>query len=389
MSGGIKKLETPGRTYFGAGASSKIVEVVDHYSAKKVFVVTDKGVRRAGLLDTLLGLLRETRAKIGVFDGTESEPTVKSVAAATEAIADAGGSDLIISLGGGSVMDVAKCANVVHMNGGSILDYEDGISNPKTARRILPHVAIPTTAGTGSEATVWAVFIDPKRKFKTGIQNPGLIANVAILDPEMTRTMPANVTAATGMDALTHAIEAYVSVYANPLTEAYCVRAISLAARSLRKAVKDGDDIGARSDMLLSSYMAGSAFSNSSLGIVHTLAEAMGGYYRIPHGMTNALMLPHVMEFNLKASTDKFAEIANLMGARTAGLGKRDAALLSVKAVSRLCDDVGLPRRLRDVGVMREDFRNLVDIADRWANLSGNPREISRSQIEHLYKKAY
>jgi alcohol dehydrogenase class IV len=383
------KLVMPRTIFFGPGSIANIADVVAERRAKKLFVVTDAGVRRAGLLDDLLAHLAGTDASVGVFDRTEPEPTVGTVDKASKALDGSGDVDLLVSLGGGSVMDVAKCANVVHMNGGSILDYEDGVERPKRIENLLPHIAVPTTAGTGSEATVWAVFIDSKRRFKTAIQDRKLVADVAILDPDMTRTMPPSVAAATGMDALTHAIEAYVSVHANPMTDCLSSRAISLVSGNLRRAVRSRRDEGARANMLLASLMAGAAFSNSSLGIGHTLAEALGGYYRIPHGVTNALMLHRVMSFNLKANPAKYARIYELMGGRSSGLGTRAAAEKSALSVRRLCRDLGLPSRLRDVGVRESDLDGIVDIADRWANSSGNPRRITRRQIRELYESAF
>ena len=382
-------LVAPRKTYIGPGSVGNLTRLMMDRCAKRAFLVTDRGVADAGLVPRASEALRGAGMDLSVFDGTEPEPTTDSINAAVKAMQEAGGADVIVSLGGGSVMDVAKCANAVLMNGGSILDYEDGAEGQRPISKLLPHVALPTTAGTGSEATIWAVFIDPSRRFKTAIQSPDLVPDAAILDPELTITMPPHVTAGTGMDALTHAIEAFVSIYANPLTEALCVKAIELVARNLRTAVADGGDLGARTNMLIASYMAGLAFSNSSLGIVHTLAEAMGGYYRIPHGVTNALMLPHVMEFNASATPGRFATIARLMGEDTGGATTDTAAEMSWRAVRRLSEEVGLPQTLRQVGVRKEDLPGMIAIADKWANLSGNPRDVKREDIEEIYLRAY
>ena len=389
MSPDIAKFIAPGLTYFGAGAASRAADIAERFKARKAFLVTDKGVRKAGLVDVVINTLETAGLTVDVFDRTTPEPMVETVQEASKTLAEAGRVDLIVSVGGGSVMDVAKCADVVASNGGSILDFEDGIENPRKVRCLMPHLAIPTTAGTGSETTFWAVFIDPKRRFKTAIQDERLVADVAILDPEMTITMPPAVTAATGMDALTHAIESFVSVHANPITDALCVQSIKLVAQNLKRAVKDGKDTDARANMLLASYMAGAAFNNSSLGIVHTLAEAIGGYYRISHGITNALMLPGVMRFNSRAVVGKLAMVAQLMGEDISGLKKRNAAELAAGSVADLRKRTGLPGRLREVGVRREDFPALLDIADRWANSSGNPRQVTRRQLEKLYEEVF
>lgn len=389
MSEDVFRLDMPKKTYFSVGAVRKVREAVKDFNANNVFIVTDRGVVNAGLIDPLTTELSLTATKTSIFDGTEPEPTVESIEKAVEALEKVGDVDLFVAVGGGSVMDTAKCMNIVSMNGGSILDYEDGIENPRPIRKLRPLIAIPTTAGTGSEASAWAVFTDTKRKLKTGACDPKLIADVAILDPNMTKTMPPTLTAATGMDALTHAIEAYVSIYANPVTDAFSAQAIRLIAENLRIAVKDGKNMEARTNMILASFMAGSAFSNSSLGIVHSMAESMGGFCRIPHGIANTLMLPHVMEFNLSANVEKFAKIAELMGEDVKNLDADQASKKSVSAVKELSKDIGLPQTLREVGVKREDIPALVEIAYKWANDSGNPREVSEEQLRELYEKAY
>ena len=389
MNEDIYALEMPKKTYFGVGAVEKVREAVKDLNVSNALIITDKGVVNAGLVDALMKELSSTTVKTSIFDEVEPEPTVESIEKVVKNWKEIEDVNFIIAVGGGSVMDTAKCVNVVAMNGGSILDYEDDIENPRPIRKLLPLIAVPTTAGTGSEASIWAVFTDTKRKLKTGVADPKLIADVAILDPNMTKTMPPTLTAATGMDALTHGIEAYVSTYANPITDAFSVQAIKLVAENLRTAVEDGENMEARTNMILASFMAGSAFSNSSLGIVHTMAEALGGFYRISHGITNTLILPHVMKFNLSANVDKFAKIAEFMGANVKGLDVNKASKKSVSAVKELSSDIGLPQTLREVGVKREDFPALVDITFKWANESGNPREVSKKQLRELYEKTY
>jgi len=383
------KLELPKRSHFGAGSIAKVEEAVRLFKARKVFIISDPGVAKAGLVDHLVDVIMKRAKRVAVFDRTEPEPTIESVENALVALRSAGDVDLLVSLGGGSVMDTAKSANIVATNGGSILDYEEGKESKKNIGKLIPHVAIPTTAGTGSEGTVWAIFIDPKRKFKAGIQDPRLIADMIILDPEVTTTMPPRVTAATGMDALTHAIESFVSVYANPFTDALSAKSIKLIADSLRTAYNDGKNIEARGNMLFASYMAGIAFSNSSCGIVHTLAETLGGFYRIPHGITNSLMLPSVMEFNASSRREKFSRIAELMGEDIKGISLQTGARRSVDAVRRLAEDIELPRTLREVGVKKKDISTLAAMAFPWANISGNPREVTQDQLRDLYEKTF
>lgn len=389
MCGLCYKLELPKRSHFGAGSIAKVEEAVRLFKARKVFIISDPGVAKAGLIDHLVDVIIKRAKRVAVFDRTEPEPTIRSIENALVALRSAGDVDLLVSLGGGSVMDTAKCANIVATNGGSVLDYEEGKESKKNIDKLIPHVAIPTTAGTGSEGTVWAIFIDPKRKFKAGIQDPRLIADMIILDPEVTTTMPPRITAGTGMDALTHAIEAFVSVYASPFTDALSAKSIKLIADSLRTAYNDGEDIEARGNMLLASYMAGIAFSNSSCGIVHTLAETIGGFYRIPHGITNSLMLPSVMEFNASSRREKFSRIAELMGEDIKGISLQAGAAKSVDAVRRLAEDIELPRTLREVGVKKKDISTLAAMAFPWANISGNPREVTQDQLRGLYEKTF
>jgi len=389
MNEDIYALEMPKKTYFGVGAVEKVIEAVKDLNVSNALIITDKGVINTGLVDALMKELSSTTVKTSIFDEAEPEPTVESIEKAVKYLKEIKDVNFIVAVGGGSVMDTAKCANVVAMNGGSILDYEDDIENPRPIRKLLPLIAVPTTAGTGSEASIWAVFTDTKRKLKTGTADPKLIADVAILDPNMTRTMPPTLTAATGMDALTHGIEAYVSTYANPITDAFSIQAIKLIAENLRTAVEDGENMEARTNMILASFMAGSAFSNSSLGIVHTMAEALGGFYRISHGITNTLILPHVMDFNLSANVEKFMKIAEFMGEDVKGLDVNKASKKSVSAVKKLSRDIRLPQTLREVGVKREDFPALVEMTFKWANESGNPREVSKKQLRELYEKAY
>jgi alcohol dehydrogenase len=286
-------------------------------------------------------------------------------------------------------MDTAKCANVLAMNGGTLAEYEDGVEEPRHIERLLPHIAIPTTAGTGSEATVWAVFIDPATKRKTAVQDQRLIADVAILDPEVTTTVPPAVTAGTGMDALTHAIEAFVSIHASPLTDALAVEAIGLIARNLRQAVADGADLDARMNMLTASFMAGAAFSNLSCGLVHTLSEVIGGLLRTPHGVTNAILLPWVMEFNLDSRRERFAKVAAVMGQETRDLDLDRASRAAVSVVRSLADDIGLPQSLREIGVQAKDLPQLAGLAIGDADSSGNPESATEQQLVGIYKEAY
>jgi alcohol dehydrogenase class IV len=378
-------LHLPRRVHVGAGSLARLREALGELGARSVFLVTDAALVRLGLVDELLRALAPCAPRVTVFDEIEPEPRIACVEGAAAALAAAAPVGALVSLGGGSVIDVAKCANVVAGNGGAVTDYEDGADDPRPIATLVPHIAVPTTAGTGSEATAWAVFIDPERGVKNAIFDPRLVAEVAILEPGLTATLPPLVSAGTGMDALTHAIEAYVSVLANPLTEALAAAAIRLIARSLPAAVADGHDLAARTDMLQASFLAGAAFSNSSCGLVHTLSEAIGGVYRTPHGITNAVLLPAVMAFNLEAESAAYATIATLLGNDVAGSSEREAAESSVVAVRELAAAIGLPCSLAELGVAADAIPALAEAAAQWADESGNPRPADQRELAALY----
>lgn len=376
-------LHLPATTWAGAGSIARAGEVAGGLGARHAFVFTDAPIIAAGHLERLQAVLAPV-CKVDVFDATEPEPTTDAVARAAGALAVVSDADLVVSLGGGSVIDTAKCALLVACNGGEILDYEDDGSATVTADRLLPHLAIPTTAGTGSEATLWAVFVDPQRRCKTAAGDPRLVPDAAILDPQLTVSMPPDLTAATGMDALTHAVEAFVSVYATPLTDALAARAMALVAANLPRAVDGGGDVAAREAMLYASFLAGAAFSNSSVGIAHSLSEALGGLSRLPHGLANALLLPAVMEFNAAAVPQKMAEVSALLGVPAPG--KEAAAADAVRALRRR---VGLPAGLAAAGVARDDLPAAATMAFEWANDSGNPRTASEQELLDLLEASF
>jgi len=385
----VLTLDLPNRTYGGAGTIRHAGEAARNLGARSIFVVTDPVLTKTDCVDRLLLALDSRTVQVRVCDAAEPEPTISAIEAVATALYEAGDIDLVVSLGGGSVIDVAKCANVVATNGGDIVDYESGAVSGRQIARLLPHIAIPTTAGTGSEATVWAIYVDPSRRLKSAVSDSRLIPDVAILDAELTTTLPKRVTAGTGMDALTHAIEAYVSAFASPFTDAFAAQAIRLIAANLRRAFAQGQDIVARSNMLTASFMAGAAFSNSSCGLVHTLAETVGGFFRTPHGVTNALLLPWVMEFNLDACPEKFANVAALLGENVTRLNPDEACRAAILAVKNLNADIGLPPSLREIGVKRVDIPALSREALVWADTSGNPKAITLEQITHLYEAAF
>jgi len=379
MSKAVLTLTLPQRVEWGPGAMTRVAAAVDALGATEVFVVTDATVAVAGHLERLLAVLPPS-VRATVYDRVEPEPTVAAVGQAAEALSAVKDVDVLVSLGGGSVIDTAKNAGVLALNGDALSDYEDGAEPARAIVRVLPHIAVPTTAGTGSEATAWAVFVDPARRLKNAIYDPRLVPVVAVLDPELTVSVPPAVTAGTGMDALTHAMEAFVSRQANPVSDALALQAVELVALHLRRAVAEGADLEARAGMLLASFLAGAAFSNSSCGLVHTLSETLGGFYRLPHGTTNGVLLAPVMEFNARSCAARSARL----GGALAGAPDADAGA----AVRSLAADIGLPRSLAELGVPRGDLSALAEAAFEWANDAGNPRDVTLDQVHGLLERA-
>lgn len=375
------KYSPSGSVLFGNGVVAEIGREVIKLQAKKVLVVTDQGIVKAGLLTKVLEPLKVEDINFSVFDECEANPSIETV----EKVAGLGREvDVFIGIGGGSSIDVAKAASILITNGGKIQDYE-GINLVKIPP--IPVIAVPTTAGTGAEVTPFAVITDKTRHWKMAIGSPYNIPSLAICDPELTITLPPFLTASTGMDALTHAIEGFVSLANNSVSEALAFKAIELISGNLREAVAKGDaNIDARYNMMLGSTMAAMAFTNTILGIAHSMAHPLGGVFNIPHGVANAIVLPVVMEFNLIGNPEKFVKVAVAMGENVEGLNKMEAATRSVKAVRELSQDVGIPR-LGELGVKESDIPILAEEAmkggDRWTN----PRNTTLQDFIGLYKK--
>lgn len=337
------------RVDYGAGVVDSVGDVAKEFGIDNALIVTDPVMREIGVVDRVEELLSKAGIITTVFDGVEPNPKVANVEQGTKVFLD-GKCDGLVAVGGGSPMDTAKAIGIVASNGGSIRDYE-GLH--KVKKSLPPIIAIPTTAGTASEVSMWSVITDPDRNYKMSIASVFQAPKVAIVDPMMTITMPSPVTAATGMDALTHAIEAYVSRFQEPLSDVLAEKAIGLVGESLRTATVNGEDLEARDKMMLASLIAGIAFNNSGVGNAHALAMPLGGYYDVPHGVANAILLPPTMEYNLMACPQKFAKIAELMGENTTGMSLMEAARAGVDAVRNLSADVRIPT-LRDVGIKEE-----------------------------------
>jgi len=369
----------------GQGALYHLGTEMERLGARKALVITDKGIIEAGLHAKVLQLLKSHHINTTVYSQVEPEPSSECVEQAAE-IAREGVYDVIVGLGGGSAMDVAKGASILATNGGRIRDYIGIEAIPVPG---LPTVLVATTAGTGAEVTMNAIFTFKDEKVKKGVVSRYLLATVAIVDPELTATVPPHVTAATGMDALVHAIESFTAVKATHHTDLYALEAISLISGNLRRAVACGSDMEARSKMALGSFLAGVSLANAGVGAVHALAYPLGGRFQISHGVANALLLPTVMEFNLIGNLEKFAAVGEAMGESIAGKSVREAALAAVKAVRELSLDVGIPQSMKEVGVTESGVEELIEGALQQTRLlNNNPRSLTKEDIRGLYLRA-
>lgn len=372
----------PTQIEFGNGAIARLPEFVKALGGSRVLVVGDPGVQRAGLIDRVQAILTGASIFNAVFADVESDPATRSVDEGT-VHGKANGCDLVVGIGGGSALDTAKAIGLMLVNDGNIKDY---VGIGKVPRAGTPVIAVPTTAGTGSELTIWSVLTDKVAKAKISVGSVLNCPAIALLDPELTLSLPPQITAATGMDALTHALESYVNTATQPISEAMSDQAMTLIARSLRKAVADGSDVEARGDMLLASTIAAMAFNSTRLGLVHAFAMPLGAKFGIPHGLVNAIMLPEVMRFNHLANPRKFARIAEIFGEKTAGLSVEEAAALSVSAIEKLKLDVGITAKLSNFGVTEGRFDEIVDEAMLSGNVPVNPRQPTHDDMKALLR---
>jgi alcohol dehydrogenase len=377
----------PTVTLMGIGAHEELGSRIQILGGKRPLIVTDKGITGAGLTEKIVEIVeRDAGASPVVFDETVPNPTDKNVHDGLE-VYQKNDCDMILSLGGGSPHDCAKGIGIVATNGGNIRDYE-GVDQSEKA--MPPFIAVNTTAGTASEMTRFCIITDTSRKVKMAIVDWRVTPNVAINDPLLMVGMPQSLTAATGMDALTHAVEAYVSTSATPVTDACALQAMRLLATNLRTAVAYGADLEARDNMAYAEYLAGMAFNNASLGHVHAMAHQLGGYYDLPHGVCNAILLPHVQRFNMIARLDRFVDIAEALGekVRNNGLSTRAAAERALEAIKVLSSDVGIPSGLAELGVKEEDLEVMAGNAQKDACGFTNPRSPSMQDVVEIYRQA-
>jgi alcohol dehydrogenase len=372
---------SPPRLVMGEGALEQLGSELQNLGSK-VLIITDPGIVAAGILDIVTAVLKDSDVDIAIFSDVVGNPDISTVEAADKARMD-NDADILIAIGGGSSMDVAKAVAVVATNGGSIADYE-GVDRFSTIP--LPVVAIPTTVGSGSEVTKGAVITNSQTHVKMVIVSDLMFVKIALLDRRVVAGLPGRIAATTGMDALTHAIEAYVAKGANPVTDAINIGAIELIGQNLVNASKGDED--SLYEMLVASSMAGIGFHDAGLGAVHALANTLGAHFGVHHGTANALFLPYVMDFNLSAAPARFARIATALGVDTSGLTVEDAALAAAAAVHKLAADTGVPTKLSEVGVSEDAIEKLAQDALVQADLPGNPRETSLSDLVDLYRKA-
>ncbi|GAG59793.1 unnamed protein product, partial [marine sediment metagenome] len=295
-------------------------------------------------------------------------------------------SDILIAVGGGSVIDTAKGMNLLLSEGGDLMEDHQGAYLLERPLKNL--ITIPTTAGTGSEVTFAAVIRDSNQKLKVSFISPYISPNTAILDPEVTISCPPELTASTGMDALTHAIESIHSLQNEPITDALAIHAIKLIGGNLREAVNNGENIEARGNMLIAANMAGLAFTNALVGCVHAMAHALGGYYDVPHGIANSILLPYGMKYNLDYC-NRYALVAKAFGINIEGLTKKEASRKAIDVVLKLTKDCGIPQKLREVGVKEEGLNKIAEISMYDGSMLNNPREAKVEEIEELLRKAY
>lgn len=374
----------PSVNLMGAGSASEVGKQAKILKAKKALIVTDKPLVEIGIVDKIIESLDAEKVKSVVFDDVLPNPTVKNVHDGLDVYIEEK-CNLIIAIGGGSPIDCAKGIGLVASNGGSIKDYE-GLDVSKKA--MPPFIAVNTTAGTASEMTRFTIITDTDRHVKMAIVDRNVTPTISINDPELMLSMPPGLTAATGMDALTHAIEAYVSTAATPVTDSAAIKAIELISSYLRPAVANGNNLVARDKMAYAQFLGGMAFNNASLGYVHAMAHQLGGFYDLPHGICNAILLPSVEKFNLIACPDRFADIAVAMGEDIEGLTVLEAADLALESIIRLLQDVGIPSGLAELGVKEEDLPILADNALKDACAITNPRLATKEEVIQIYKNA-
>lgn len=376
---------SPTRIIFGEGSLKRVGEEAEKFGNKVLIVTGKSSAKKTGSLDEVINSLTSHNLRVEVFNKVEPDPSVETVEEGAK-FAKKCAVEVVIGLGGGSPMDAAKAIALLMTNKGSITDY---FGTDKVKEPAIPVITIPTTAGTGSEVTKYAVVTERKKMLKQIIGSFHISPVLAILDPLLTLSMPASLTANTGADALSHAIESYVCTKANPVSDILALESIRLIAEALPGAVSQPENIEVRKKMLFASSIAGIALTSSGAGIIHGMGYSITLYYGAPHGLANALLMPEAMEFNLVANPSKYKNIAAAMGKKVEGLLEKEAARLSVVAVRELSEKIGIPRGLKEIGVKEESLAGFAQTVGKNERvLSLNPRRPSTKEIEEIYRKS-
>lgn len=374
----------PSVNKLGAGCLADAINSMKDFGFHKALIVTDSVLNQLGVVNKVSELLAKSGIVSVTYDGTAPNPTVENVEAGL-ALLKEHQCDCVISLGGGSPHDCAKGIALVAANGGKIADYE-GVDRSEHPQ--LPLIAINTTAGTASEMTRFCIITDTARHIKMAIVDKNVTPILSVNDSELMIGMPKGLTAATGMDALTHAVEAYVSTAANPITDACALKAVTMISESLRKVVENGGDTAARENMAYAQFLAGMAFNNASLGYVHAMAHQLGGFYNLPHGVCNAVLLPHVQAYNIQAAAGRLKDIAQAMGVDVSAMNDEQGAQACIEEIRKIAKDVGIPAGLKELGVKEEDFKTLAENALKDACAITNPVQGSESDVIEIFRQA-
>jgi len=370
---------------FGAGRLQSLDRELHRLGEGRLLIVTDQGVVGAGLLAALTAVLERAGREYAVFADVEPNPSVETVQRGEALLREAGCSALL-AIRGGSAIDAAKAIGILARNEPPLQRYEGANKFPNAP---LPVIAIPTTAGTGSEVTMSAVITDRARRYKMSIRGTAVAPRLALLDPRLLSSLPAGVAAATGMDALTHAVEAHVSLWAAPPAQALALHAIAMIAGHLRPFVANRGHAAAAGSMLVASTLAGAAFAHARVGVVHAMAHPLGGRYDVPHGVANAIVLPYAMEYNLIACPERFAQISRALGEQIDGLTTLEAARCAVDAVRRLAVDIGIPLTLRATAAREDGIADMAGDAMEGGLALTNPRTVTFDDVSALYKRAF
>jgi alcohol dehydrogenase class IV len=379
-------IQQPTTIRFGQGAVNDLGDMVGRLGGSRVLLVVDPGLQAAGLTEKIVAPLAQKKIPYTIYDQVTPEPGLRLADQGVK-VARKAKADCVIGAGGGSALDVAKAIAILLTNGGKAEDY---IGLDKIKKPGVPKIMLPTTAGTGAEVTFTAVFINEKTKSKAGMNGEPLYPDAALLDPALTISLPPHVTAATGIDAFTHALEAYVSNQAHFISDMYALEAIDLISHNLGSAFANGSNLPARSAMLMGSLLGGKALAMAGVGLVHAMAYPLGGMFNTPHGLANAILLPYVVEYNLIGSLDKYSIVAETMGYDLSGLSEREAAAITVEAIHQLNCDVGIPASLSDINIPAGDIRKMAEIALTVTRpVENNPRRPTIDDVMAIYEAAF